>query len=452
MQHHHPLQWGAIPPQQQQQQQQIVYTTQVPMAQQVGSAAVDPHAFLFSRAGHSSERELTSFIPIDDPSSLHFGGAAPAMPPVHSGVTFASLLGQQNSHTIVRTQAPQGYVVLQQHAVPPSPPNTAPGHILMSPPGSGPTSFLQLANNSSQSSAASMFHGYAQNSSSGHLHMVQSQQPPQYSFHAVSPLPPPPPPQQSHFAGGPPSYSAAQFQGGTTHLISSQSVHQQFHLSGNCPTPHHTLHTPHSQQSTPQGQPRKRQKKPKRVLTPRSLLAKETRERNEQDKATKGGRPFAEEPVELDVNKKQLIINFVSQLVTDEEFHAIFAQFGEVSATRIIYDKHTHRSKGYGFVYFKKGEDAIEAIKKLNGFDVYAKLLKVGYASPQRPTPPSTPRGMNNAHTPEDDEDDDEDALNQTDDDGVDNDDDIVDESASLHASGVILGSVNTSVQEQAPE
>ncbi len=99
----------------------------------------------------------------------------------------------------------------------------------------------------------------------------------------------------------------------------------------------------------------------------------------------KGGKPFAEAPIYLDYSKRQLIVNFVSQQVTDDEFRDMFAQFGTISAVRIIYDKQSHRSKGYGFVYYSSGEDGAMAIQKMNGFELYGKCIKVGYAVPQRP-------------------------------------------------------------------
>lgn len=153
---------------------------------------------------------------------------------------------------------------------------------------------------------------------------------------------------------------------------------------------HAVLPAPSGMTPSSTGALRKRSKKSKKAqLTPRSQAAKELAQRQKElEKASKGGKPFDEEPFELDPAKKQLIVNFVSQTVSDEEFRSLFTPFGELAASRIIYDKHTHRSKGYGFVYFKKGEDAIAAIKALNGIEMHAKALKVGYATPQRPNPP----------------------------------------------------------------
>ena len=55
----------------------------------------------------------------------------------------------------------------------------------------------------------------------------------------------------------------------------------------------------------------------------------------------------------------------------------LFKQFGTVTSTKIIYDKITWESKGFGFVEFEKKEDAEKAMEKLNGLSVKGKKLSV---------------------------------------------------------------------------
>lgn len=106
-------------------------------------------------------------------------------------------------------------------------------------------------------------------------------------------------------------------------------------------------------------------------------------------------------PADLPENfgKKQLIVNYVSHQVGDEEFRAVFEQFGPIDESRIIRDKHSLRSKGFGFVYFQDASDAAAAVRALNGFELYEKWIKVGYADPQRPyvspTASATPSASN---------------------------------------------------------
>lgn len=77
---------------------------------------------------------------------------------------------------------------------------------------------------------------------------------------------------------------------------------------------------------------------------------------------------------------RNLIVNYVPDRMSDEEFRAIFEQFGEVESARLILDRQSQTRRGYGFVMFKNSVDAGKAIAGLNGFQVYNKRLKVEYA------------------------------------------------------------------------
>ena len=52
--------------------------------------------------------------------------------------------------------------------------------------------------------------------------------------------------------------------------------------------------------------------------------------------------------------------------VTARELNAVFSEFGEVSSAKVIKDKYSRRSKGYGFVEMPNGSEANEAIKALD--------------------------------------------------------------------------------------
>lgn len=93
-------------------------------------------------------------------------------------------------------------------------------------------------------------------------------------------------------------------------------------------------------------------------------------------------------PTAEDNGPKQLIVNYIPSNVSEEELRQIFAEFGTIDAVRIIVDRATGRPKGYGFVYYRNSADAALVIQRMNGFELYGKWLKVGYANPQRPMPP----------------------------------------------------------------
>lgn len=67
----------------------------------------------------------------------------------------------------------------------------------------------------------------------------------------------------------------------------------------------------------------------------------------------------------------------------NEDLFSLFSQFGEVSSAKIINDRDTGRSKGFGFVEMDNAEDALKAIANLNEFEVMGRKLIVNEAKPQ---------------------------------------------------------------------
>lgn len=65
---------------------------------------------------------------------------------------------------------------------------------------------------------------------------------------------------------------------------------------------------------------------------------------------------------------------------SQEELTELFSAHGEVSSTKIITDKFTHRSKGYGFVEMPNDNEAEAAINALNGTEVGGRTLTVNKA------------------------------------------------------------------------
>lgn len=68
--------------------------------------------------------------------------------------------------------------------------------------------------------------------------------------------------------------------------------------------------------------------------------------------------------------------------VDDHELKKIFSKFGEVTEAKVITDKYTRRSKGFGFVTFANDEDAQSAVAEMNGKEVEGRALKVNEARP----------------------------------------------------------------------
>lgn len=74
--------------------------------------------------------------------------------------------------------------------------------------------------------------------------------------------------------------------------------------------------------------------------------------------------------------------------VTDEELRATFAAFGDVTSAKIIMDKYSGRSKGFGFVEMGNDSEAEEAIKSLDNSDLKGRNIRVNQAKPRADRPP----------------------------------------------------------------
>jgi RNA recognition motif-containing protein len=78
---------------------------------------------------------------------------------------------------------------------------------------------------------------------------------------------------------------------------------------------------------------------------------------------------------------------------TEAELRGLFEQFGEVSSAKIILDKFTQRSRGFGFVEMADDESAQSAISQLNGSEFMGKTLVVNEARPRSDAPRGNRQG-----------------------------------------------------------
>ena len=70
---------------------------------------------------------------------------------------------------------------------------------------------------------------------------------------------------------------------------------------------------------------------------------------------------------------------------TDDSLREMFGQAGQVESARIIADRDTGRSKGFGFVEMATEQEATDAIQKFNGKEVDGRALTVNEARPMAP-------------------------------------------------------------------
>ena len=73
--------------------------------------------------------------------------------------------------------------------------------------------------------------------------------------------------------------------------------------------------------------------------------------------------------------------------ITDSDLEELFAAYGEVYSAKVIMDKPTGRSKGFGFVEMTNDTEAEAAIQALNESSVKGRNLKVNQAKPREERP-----------------------------------------------------------------
>ncbi|KAG1693788.1 ELAV-like protein 4 [Nymphon striatum] len=75
-------------------------------------------------------------------------------------------------------------------------------------------------------------------------------------------------------------------------------------------------------------------------------------------------------------SKTNLIVNYLPQTMTQEDLRSLFSSIGEVESCKLIRDKVTGQSLGYGFVNYVRSEDAEKAVSTLNGLRLQNKTIK----------------------------------------------------------------------------
>ena len=78
-----------------------------------------------------------------------------------------------------------------------------------------------------------------------------------------------------------------------------------------------------------------------------------------------------------------IYVSNLSFAVQDEDLRSYFAEYGEVTSAKVIMDKFTNRSRGFGFVEMADKAAAQTAIKELDGATVDGRQIKVNEARPR---------------------------------------------------------------------
>jgi len=69
--------------------------------------------------------------------------------------------------------------------------------------------------------------------------------------------------------------------------------------------------------------------------------------------------------------------------ITEEDLNEVFGEYGEVTSSKIIIDRDTNRSKGFGFVEMSDDTAAAKAIEELEGAELNGRTMRVNESKPK---------------------------------------------------------------------
>jgi len=81
---------------------------------------------------------------------------------------------------------------------------------------------------------------------------------------------------------------------------------------------------------------------------------------------------------------KKLFVGGLAWATNDESLHSAFAQYGEVTEAKVILERDTGRSRGFGFVTFSDGAAADEAQANMDGAELDGRTIRVNEAQDRR--------------------------------------------------------------------
>lgn len=82
----------------------------------------------------------------------------------------------------------------------------------------------------------------------------------------------------------------------------------------------------------------------------------------------------------------EIYVGNLSYKISDQELKEVFEKFGEVTSAKVIIDRKTGRSKGFGFVEMNNEDQAQAAIDELDGSEIKGRTAKVNKARPKTAT------------------------------------------------------------------
>ncbi|CUF15250.1 RNA-binding protein, putative [Bodo saltans] len=89
------------------------------------------------------------------------------------------------------------------------------------------------------------------------------------------------------------------------------------------------------------------------------------------------GQPVNPEPETL----RNLMVNYIPTTIDELQLRQLFEQYGPIETVKIVCDRETRQSRGYGFVKYRQAASSAMAIQELNGYPILNKRLKVALAN-----------------------------------------------------------------------
>ena len=78
-----------------------------------------------------------------------------------------------------------------------------------------------------------------------------------------------------------------------------------------------------------------------------------------------------------------IYVSGLSYGINDADLKELFSEYGEVSSAKVITDRDSGRSRGFGFVDMTNDNDGQKAIEELNGAEYDSKVISVRIAKPK---------------------------------------------------------------------
>jgi len=82
---------------------------------------------------------------------------------------------------------------------------------------------------------------------------------------------------------------------------------------------------------------------------------------------------------------KKLFAGGLSWNTNDEGLRQAFEPFGEITEAKVITDRDTGRSRGFGFITFVNGDDADRAVAEMDGTELDGRTIRVNEAQAKKP-------------------------------------------------------------------